>query len=432
MTEITSMVITHSKATVEEIEEAWNGDIEKMLKNLHSNDLVHECVVLKTCNRVEIYIVSQKGSSVLFQFAKKMGLSSNIVDFFDHEESIMHLLNLASGLKSMIIGEDQILGQIKDLYLVAKKLGTTGKMLDTAFSKAIQVGKRVRTETEINHGALSIASASVDLAEETVGDLKDKMVLVIGTGEMGALVTRALSHREIKLMYIANRTYEAAKQLADEMGGHAVNFDQINENLRKADVVISATGAPHFVLKYEQVEKAMSYREKEILFIDIANPRDIDPSIKDIPYVTLYNIDNLRVINEKNLELRMGEAKKAQKIIEEEFCLLNKQYKQQKADHLVSKLYAQSYKLRIHEKEKAITKLSAYHTIGEIESKIIENLTHSIINKILAEPTKVLRYAAETGDDELLDTVSKLFNIEKSSLYTKNKDEMIKCFPSTE
>ncbi|WP_407357128.1 glutamyl-tRNA reductase [Methanolobus sp. WCC5] len=432
MTEITSMVITHSRATVEEIEEAWDGDTEKMLKDLHSNYLVCECVVLKTCNRVEIYIVSPKGSSVLFQFAKKMGLSSNIVDFFDHEESIMHLLRLACGLESMIIGEDQILGQIKDLYQVAKNLGTTGRLLDTAFSKAIQVGKRVRTETEINRGALSIASASVDLAEETVGDLKDKMVLVIGTGEMGTLVTRALSHRDIELMYIANRTYETAKQLADEMGGHAVHFDQIDENLRRADVVISATGAPHYVLKYEQVERAMSFREKELLLVDIANPRDIDPSITSIAHVTLYNIDNLRVINEKNLELRMEEAKKAQTIIDEEFSLLIKQYKRQKADYLVSELYAQSYKLRVQEKERALTKLSAYHTIGEIENKIIEDLTHSIVNKILAEPTKVLRNAAELGDDELLDSVARLFNVDRSSLSTKIKDEMVKCSPSTE
>jgi glutamyl-tRNA reductase len=430
MTEITSMVITHSKATVEEIEEAWEGDIEKMLKDLHSIDHVCECVVLKTCNRVEIYVVSPKGSTVLFQFAKKMGLSSNIIDFFEHEESIMHLLRLACGLESMIIGEDQILGQIKDLYLIAKKTGTTGKMLDTAFSKAIQVGKRVRTETEINRGALSIASASVDLAEDTVGDLKNKMVLVIGTGEMGTLVTRALSHREIELMYIANRTYEAAKNLADEMGGHAVHFDQIDENLRRADVVISATGAPHYVLKYEQVEKAMSFREKELLLIDIANPRDIDPSIYELPHVTLYNIDNLRVINEKNLELRMEEAKKAQSIIGEEFDLLIKQYKRQRADTLVSELYAQSYKLRVNEKDKAITKLSAYHTIGDTEKQIIEDLTHSIINKMLAEPTKMIRYAAEIGNDELLESVARVFIANRSNI--KEKNELVKCSPSAE
>jgi glutamyl-tRNA reductase len=419
MTEISSMVITHSKATVEEMEEAWDGDLENLLTKLHENELVQECAVLKTCNRIEMYIVSQKGNSVLFNFAKSLGLSANIVDFFDHEESIMHLLMLSSGLKSMIVGEDQILGQIKDLYQVAKKLGTTGKMLDTTFSKAIQVGKRVRTETEINRGALSIASASVDLAEDTVGNLKNKKVLVIGTGEMGTLVTRALSHRDIELMYIANRTYEAARELADEMGGHAVHFDQINENLKNSDVVITATGAPHYVLRYEQVLEAVKDRKKDILLIDIANPRDIDPTVSDIPHVTLYNIDNLRVINEKNLEMRLEEAKKAQAIIDEEFELLIKQYKRQKADYLVSQIYAQLYKVKVQEKERALNKLSSYHTIGDVENKIIDDLTHSIVNKVMAEPTKVLRCAAEKGDDDLLDTVSLLFNVNKPINNTK-------------
>ncbi|WP_406656796.1 glutamyl-tRNA reductase [Methanolobus sp. ZRKC2] len=430
MTEISSMVITHSKASVEEMEDVWDGDLDYILRELYANELVCECAVLKTCNRIEMYVVSPKGSSVLFHFAKEMGLSSNIFDFYDHEESVMHLLRLSSGLESMIIGEDQILGQIKELYQIARNLGTTGRMLDTAFSKAIQVGKRVRTETEINRGALSIASASVDLAEDTVGDLKNKMVLVIGTGEMGTLVTRALSHRDIELMYIANRTYSTAKQLADEMGGHAVHFDQIDENLKKADVVITATGAPHFVLKHDQLLQAMQSREKELLLIDIANPRDIEPSIVDIPHVTLYNIDNLRVINEKNLELRIEEAKKAQTIIDEEFNLLTKQYKRQRADHLVSELYAQSYKLRVNEKEKALTKLSAYHTIGDIEKQIIEDLSHSIINKMLAEPTKILRYAAEIGDDELLESVARVFIVNKSNI--KEKNELVKCSPSVE
>jgi glutamyl-tRNA reductase len=427
MTEISSMVITHSRATVEEMEEVWDGDLDNFLRELYANELVHECAVLKTCNRIEMYVVSHKGSSVMFQFAKKLGLSSNIIDFYDHDESIMHLLRLSSGLESMIIGEDQILGQIKDLYQVAKNLGTTGRMLDTAFSKAIQVGKRVRTETEINRGALSIASAAVDLAEETVGDLKNKMVLVIGTVEMGTLVTRALSHREIELMYIANRTYAAAKKLADDMGGHAVHFDQIEENLQKADVVICATGAPHFVLRHPQVLKAMESREKALLLIDIANPRDIEPTIGTIPHVTLYNIDNLRVINEKNLELRMEEAKKAQAIIDEEYDLLIKQYKQQRADHIVSEMYAQFYKVRSLEKERALTKLSAYHTIGDIEQKIIDDLTHSIVNKILAEPTKVLRNAAEVCDDEMLDMVFRLFSIDKCNEKRSIKGDLPPC-----
>lgn len=421
MTEINSMVITHSKASIEEMERSWNGDLEEVLRNLYSNEFVHECVVMKTCNRIEIYVVSPKGSSVLFNFAKSMAFPLQVVEFLDHQESLLHLLRLACGLESMIVGEDQILGQIRDMYLLAKKTGTTGRMLDTAFSKAIQVGKRVRTETEVNRGAVSIGSAAVDLAEMILGGLEGKMVLVIGTGEMGTLVTRALAHREMDLLYIANRTFEKARDLADSMGGHAVRFENLAEHVRKADVVISATSAPHYVLRRSLIEEIMKGRERELLLIDIANPRDIESSVAQIEHVKLYNIDNLRIINERNLAQRKEEAKKAEKIVEEELDLLLKQYKQQKADHIVSAIYANVYNVRKQEKERAVTKLRAYHTIGEIENKVLDDLTHSIVNKILAEPTKVLRSAAEMNDDELLDVVSRLFNIDKTPEMNKDK-----------
>ncbi|MCC7575208.1 MAG: glutamyl-tRNA reductase [Methanomethylovorans sp.] len=421
MTEINSMVITHSKASIEEMERSWNGDLEEVLRNLYSNEFVHECVVMKTCNRIEIYVVSPKGSSVLFNFAKSMAFPLQVVEFLDHNESLLHLLRLACGLESMIVGEDQILGQIRDMYLLAKKIGTTGRMLDTAFSKAIQVGKRVRTETEVNRGAVSIGSAAVDLAEMVLGGLEGKMILVIGTGEMGTLVTRALAHREMDLIYIANRTFEKARDLANSMGGHAVRFENLAENVRKADVVISATSAPHYVLKRCLVEEIMKDRERDLLLIDIANPRDIESSVAEIEHVKLYNIDNLRIINERNLAQRKEEAKKAEIIVDEELCLLLKQYKQQKADHIVSAIYANVYNVRKQEKERAVTKLRAYHTIGEIENKVLDDLTHSIVNKILAEPTKVLRSAAEMNDDELLDVVSRLFNIDKTPEKNNNK-----------
>jgi glutamyl-tRNA reductase len=415
------MVITHSKASIEEMERSWNGDLEEVLRNLYSNEFVHECVVMKTCNRIEIYVVSPKGSSVLFNFAKSMAFPLQVVEFLDHQESLLHLLRLACGLESMIVGEDQILGQIRDMYLLAKKIGTTGRTLDTAFSKAIQVGKRVRTETEVNRGAVSIGSAAVDLAEMVLGGLEGKMVLVIGTGEMGTLVTRALAHREMDLLYIANRTFEKARDLADSMGGHAVRFENLAEHVRKADVVISATSAPHYVLRKSLIEEIMKDRERELLLIDIANPRDIESSVAQIEHVKLYNIDNLRIINERNLAQRKEEAKKAEKIVEEELGLLLKQYKQQKADHIVSAIYANVYNVRKQEKERAVTKLRAYHTIGEIENKVLDDLTHSIVNKILAEPTKVLRSAAEMNDDELLDVVSRLFNIDKTPETNKDK-----------
>jgi len=179
MNEISSMVISHKKATVAEMECAWPLTAEEMLDKLFENELVYECVILKTCNRAEIYVVSEKGSTVLFNFSKAIGVETRIVDFHDHDESMDHLLRLACGLESMIVGEDQILGQIRDAYNLAVKKKTIGRVLDTAFTKAIQVGKRARTETRINEGSVSIGSAAVELAEDCLGGLDGKSIMVV-------------------------------------------------------------------------------------------------------------------------------------------------------------------------------------------------------------------------------------------------------------
>ncbi|MDF1557036.1 MAG: glutamyl-tRNA reductase [ANME-2 cluster archaeon] len=421
MTEISSMLITHVKANVEDIEKlhAWHGGVDKILERLYSHEHVEECAVLMTCNRVEVYVVSPKGSKVLFNFAKMMKVPNLIVDFLDHEESMRHLMRLTSGLESMIVGEDQILGQVKDLYNLAKQTGTTGKMLDTVFSKSIQVGKRVRNETGINKGSVSIGSAAVELAEEVLGSLEGKTVMIIGAGEMGSLVARALANKNIKVIYVANRTFERAEALADELKEEAIKYDLIEKYIRESDVVISATAAPHLVITREMMGDVMQGHENNILLIDIANPRDIDESINDIEGVRLFNIDSLRSISEKNLDRRKSEISKVENIINEELDLLKIQYKRQRADCIISDLYSMIEDIRCHERDAAINKLKAYHTMGEMESEVLNNMTHSVANKILAEPTKVLRCAAEHDDDLFLDTVAELFRINGS----KNKKE---------
>ncbi|MDR2944443.1 MAG: glutamyl-tRNA reductase [Methanosarcinales archaeon] len=416
MKEISSMVISHKKATVAEMECAWPLTTEEMLEKLYANDLVYECVILKTCNRAEIYVVSEKGSSVLFNFSKAIGVETRIVDFHDHEESLNHLLRLSCGLESMIMGEDQILGQIRDAYNLAVKKKTISRILDTAFTKAIQVGKRARTETRINEGSVSIGSAAVELAEDTLGGLDGKTIMVVGVGEIGVLVARALADKNLEGIYISNRTYKKAQELAYELGGEAILFDDVTKYLESADVVISATGAPHYVITKKMVEEIIQKRGGKPLFmVDIANPRDIEESVNDLGGVTLCNIDNLRVISEKTLKMRNEEAKKVIKIIHDELILLGKQYKRQKADDIIAALYRSVYETREEEKQKAVNKFRVKHTIGAFEEKILENLTHSIANQILAEPTKILRNAAESDDDELLEAVARVFNIEHSS-----------------
>lgn len=412
MTEISSMLITHTKATIEEMEHAWHGGIDQLLVRLKSHELVQECAVLKTCNRVEVYVVSPKGSKVLLDFAKHMKVSSRIIDFLDHEESLRHLLRLTSGLESMIVGEDQILGQVKELFMMAKKANAIGKTLDTAFNKAIQVGKRIRSETGINKGSVSIGSAAVELAEKTLGGLQGKTVMVIGAGEMGALVAKALANKNIKVIYVANRTFDKAEALACELKGRAVRYESLEKYIPISDVVISATKAPHYILTHEIISRAMDKREKnELMLIDIGNPRNIESSVGEIPDISLHNIDSLRSISEANLEKRREEAKKAEIIIEEELALLKRQYKRQQADNIISALYSKVEEIREKEREEAVNKLKARHTIGDIEKQVLDDMTHSFANQILAEPTKILRDAAEQDDEAFLEAVAELFKL---------------------
>jgi glutamyl-tRNA reductase len=413
MSEIASMLVTHRTASIDEIERAWHGDVETILKWVMSQDRVEECAVLKTCNRVEVYVVAPRGEKVLFDLAKKARVSSRIIDFHDHDESLLHLLRLASGLESMIIGEDQILGQMKELTQIAMKAGTTGWMLETAFKKAIQVGKRVRKETRINERSVSVGSAAVDLAEEILGDLKGKSVLVIGAGETGELISRALLSREIGSLAVTNRTLSSAVCLAESLVGEAVPFDDMPCRLHTADVVISATSAPHYILLKSDIEMAMAGRSNKLLIIDIANPRDVDQDAVEVPGVELHNIDSLKNISRENMMQRMAEAARVEEIITEELQLLRAKYKRKEAEELLARLYSQAELIKDQEVRKAMNKLSARHTLGEIEQQVLCDMSRSIVNKILSEPTKSLKSAAERGDLEILKSLCELFRLEE-------------------
>jgi glutamyl-tRNA reductase len=421
MTEISSMLITHTKASIEEMEGAWHGGVEHLLEHLKAHELVEECAVFKTCNRVEVYVVSPKGSKVLLDFAKRMKVSSRIIDFLDHEESLRHLLRLTSGLESMIVGEDQILGQVKELYMLAKKANATGKTLDLAFNKAIQVGKRVRNETGINKGSVSIGSAAVELAENTLGGLHGKTVMVIGAGEMGTLVAKALANKDIKVIYVANRTFDSAESLAAELDGVAIQYELMEDYIPKSDVVISATSAPHFILNHEIMSRIIEGHGTELMLIDIGNPRNIESSVGDIAGVRLYNIDDLRSISDANLDKRKEEAKKAEVLIEEELALLKIQYKRQQADRIIASLYSMVEIIRKKERDDAINKLKSRHTIGSIECEVLDDMTHSFAKQILAEPTKILRCAAEHDDEHFLYTVAELFGLNGAGKNSKSR-----------
>ena len=321
-------------------------------------------------------------------------------------------MRLASGLDSMIVGEDQILGQLKDAVETASKERTLGPELGLAFSKAIKVGKRVRTQTQINRGSVSVGSAAVDLAERLMGTLDEKSILSIGAGELGTLVAVALAERKLKAMFVSNRTFRRAQTLAKQLGGTAIRFDTIDNYLCEADLVISATAAPHYILTKDQIRRAMQRRNNHpLVIIDIANPRDVEEAAATIDNVQLHNIDDLRKITEENLKKRRSEIGKVVAIINQELNLLEEQYKKARANELIAELYQSAEELRVRELEKARKRMQSADDLRNYQ-QILDDLTASIVNKLLFELTSSLREAAANDDDDLMRSAHKLFKRE--------------------
>jgi len=313
MNGICNLSITHKWASLNDLECARIDNVEGALKAMHATDGVSECVIIQTCNRIELYLyVTNEFDVNSFITRFFPSVSPELIGRYEARESLRHLMRLASGLDSMIVGEDQILGQLKEAVEIATKEDTLGPDLGLALSKAIKVGKRVRTETHINRGSVSVGSAAVDLAERVMGTLEDKAILSIGAGELGTLVAVALAERELKAMFFSNRTFRRAQTLAKRLGGTAVRFDNIDDYLCQADLVISATAAPHYILPYDKVRRAMQQRHgQSLVIIDIANPRDVEESVATLDNVDLHNIDDLRKITEQNLKKRRSDRKSA-------------------------------------------------------------------------------------------------------------------------
>ena len=410
MNGICNLSITHKWASLNDLECARIDNVEGALKAMHATDGVSECVIIQTCNRIELYLYVTNEFDVNSFIARFFpSVSPELIGRYEARESLRHLMRLASGLDSMIVGEDQILGQLKEAVEIAIKEDTLGPDLGLALSKAIKVGKRVRTETHINRGSVSVGSAAVDLAERVMGTLEHKAILSIGAGELGTLVAVALAERELKAMFFSNRTFRRAQTLAKRLGGTAVRFDNIDDYLCQADLVISATAAPHYILTCDKVRCAMQQRHgQSLVIIDIANPRDVEESVATLDNIDLHNIDDLRKITEQNLKKRRSEIGKVLAIINQELDLLEWQYKKDRANDLIASLYQNAEELRARELEKAYNRLRCEADLNNYE-QILEDLTGSIVNKLLFELTASLREAAANDDYDLMSSAHKLF-----------------------
>ena len=290
-----------------------------------------EGVVISTCNRTEFYLAADDArtafSRVESRLAEKIQLDSSVAAHFYRKEKIeaaRHLCRVVSGLDSMMLGETEIFGQVKQAYQLALESGATGSILNKLFQRAFGVGKKVRTETSIQEGSTSVGNVAVDLAEKIFGHLKNSEVMILGAGEMSRITAQSLVSRGAKSIFVTNRSFERAQELAAEMGGSAVRFDDWQSVLARVDVVISSTGAPHAIVHRADVEKARRVRKyRPLFFIDIAVPRDIDPAVGEIEEVYLYDIDTLEQLAEEARTRRQLQIEQCEQIIEVELGKLN-------------------------------------------------------------------------------------------------------------
>jgi glutamyl-tRNA reductase len=390
--------LSHHKGSVSDLEAFRFPDEEEFLKGAHNH--IAGVMLLQTCNRIEVY--AETDAESLSHFMQTTGRTD--FQIWEDTEALLHLLELAAGIDSMIIGEDQILGQIKKMLLTAETLGTASPLLSLCMKKAIHVGTDVRTKTKINKGAVSVGSAAVQLAEDQIGSLKGRHILVVGSGEMGLLVAQALAAKDLSAIYVANRTYGRACILAQKIKGTAVRMDDLYRYIALSDVVICCTAAPHPVIKYQDLTEAMRGRTwpldsgiKPLILIDIAQPRDVESDVTLIEGVRLFTIDDLKEVNERTADNRRGEAEHAKRFIKEELGRFIRQYNQKAADQTLATLYSWGDSIRIRERDRALERLQ---NCDDRTKQVVEDLSRALVKKFLADVTYHVKISAEEGNLE--------------------------------
>ena len=359
---------------------------------------IREMVILSTCNRVEFYAVTNGPSFDPLETFLSETQNVPILDFYSHvyrlndDIAVKHLLDVAAGLDSVVIGEPQILGQVTDAYSAARQHGTAGKILSRLFQTAIHAGKRARTETTIAHNPASISSVAVNLISEAVPHLANAQIMVLGAGEMAELAVEALRKRGTRQITVVNRTLQRAQELARRWDGQAAAFEMLLELLYKTDIVITSTSAPHTIIHGPMVEKAMLQRpDRPLVLMDIAVPRDVDPEVGNLPGVHLYNMDTLAAKLDYSIAQREAEVPHVKEILEQELADFMDYIATLDVVPIIIKMRQQADAIRQTELEKTIRSIPDLHPDTQ---QRIDALTKSIVNKILHSPTARLREEA--------------------------------------
>ncbi len=413
--QIVNARVTYRNAPIHLLERFAFKDIDKAYKTFLGAGF-RECVILQTCNRVEVYAAAVDNSPhrVTEQWSRAAELSPSdlaSVEIDQGKAAIIHLMKLASGLDSLVVGEDQILGQVRRAFDYSRSNRYAGSNLAVAFDRALKVGSRVRTATGINKGNVSIASVAVNLAEEYFDDLKGKNIMLIGTGEAASLVAKVLKRREVGFM-VTSRAPERAKSFAETVAGTPIPFDSALEMLSKVDVIFTATKAPYRLITFDRIERAMAERNEGLMIFDLSNPRTVDERVTSLHGVKLVNMDQIAELVGKNMRSRIKEVKSAEKLIEGEMKSVDSKIKRMKAEPVVVSVFKSVDAIREREFQKAMSLLG--RRIGMEDAKVVEQLSHAIVEGVLATPMNNLRREIEAAEsEELMRLVAKLFKYEE-------------------
>lgn len=408
--------INHKTAPVA-LREKVAFDDERMrqaLRTLRLENGVTEVVILSTCNRTELYWAgTASGAELTLWLERHHGNALDLAPslYVHHERrAIEHAFSVASGLDSMVLGEAQILGQLKEAYRLAQEAGSTGPALNKLFQAAFSAAKRVRTETQIGANAVSIASATVSLARRVYSDLGERSALLVGAGEMIALTARHLATAGVKRMVIANRSLERAQALAAEVGARAVGLSDLDRELAQADIVISCTASPApLITKTAAAAAVHARRRRPIFMVDLAVPRDIEPAVADLEDVYLFSIDDLQQLVDENRQQREVAAGGARLVIDEEVARFLTESRAQDAGPAIRNLRSQADAIRQQTVEQARRMLAA----GKSGDEVIDYLANTLTNRLLHAPTQALRQAAELADSQLAETLVRLLTEER-------------------
>ncbi|HEX5774062.1 MAG TPA: glutamyl-tRNA reductase [Geomobilimonas sp.] len=416
--------LSHKTATVEIREKVAFAPthMDKPLRELVALEDITEGIIVSTCNRVEIYATTRDIAGGMARIKRFLADYHHIpmetlephLYSYHGEAAIRHVFRVAASLDSMVVGEPQILGQIKTAYGYAAEYKSSGIILNRFLHKAFSVAKRVRTETKIASSAVSVSFAAVELAKKIFGDLSDKTVMLIGAGEMCELAAKHFLNNGVRGVMVTNRTFERAVKMAEEFDGKAVNFEELFDHLHKADIVLSSTGAPHHIIGPKDVEEVIRRRrQKPMFFIDIAVPRDIDSRVNKVPNVYLYDMDDLQGVVATNLEQRNKEAQKAEAIIDQEIGQFFKWLSTLDATPTIVALRGKFEEVRQAELEKT---LANWKDLTPEERKRLEACTAAIVNKLLHQPTSLLKRAGQGGRTDLyVDALRNLFDLEMAA-----------------